>query len=93
MQLYVLGFIWKIKTQHVYEGNLLDADHIIFKKVFWAFKPCIDGFKFCKSVFQVDGTFLYGKYRETLLVAVAQDSRNNILSIAFAILEGEIVDT
>ena len=41
---------------------------------------------------QVDGTFLYGKYRGTLLVAVAQDGRNNILSIAFAIAEGETAE-
>ncbi|XP_068498438.1 uncharacterized protein [Phaseolus vulgaris] len=92
MQLYVPRFIWKIKIQHAYEGNQLDVDHIIFKRVFWTFKPCIDGFKFCKSVVQVDGTFLYGKYREMLLVAVAQDDRNNILPIAFSIVEGETAD-
>jgi len=60
MQLYVPGFNWKMKTQPVYEGNQLDVDHIIFKRVFWTFKPCIDGFKFCKPIVQVDGTFLYG---------------------------------
>jgi len=90
MQLYVPGFIWKMKTQLTYEGNQLDVDHIIFKRVFWTFKLCIDSFKFCKPVVQVDGTFLYGKYRGTLLVVVAQDGRNNILPIAFAIVEGEI---
>jgi len=92
MQLYVPGFIWKIKTQPAYEGNQLDADHIIFKRVFWTFKPCIDDFKFFKSVVQVDETFLYGKYRGTPLVAVAQDDRNNILPIVFAIVEGETTD-
>jgi len=89
MQLYVPAFIWKMKTQPAYEGNQLDVDHIIFKRVFWTFKPWIDGFKFCKPVVQVDETFLYGKYRGTLLVVVAQDGRNNILPIAFAIVEGE----
>ena len=92
MQLYVPGFIWKMKTQPAYEGNQLDVDHIIFKRVFWTFKPWIDGFKFCKPVVQVDETFLYGKYRGTLLVVVAQDGRNNILSIAFAIAEGETAE-
>ena len=53
---YVLGFIWKIKIQPAYEENQFDTDHIIFKRIFWTFKPCIDGFKFCKSVVQVDGT-------------------------------------
>jgi len=51
-----------------------------------------DSFKFCKPVVQVDKTFLYGKYRGTLLVAVAQDGRNNILPIAFAIIEGETAE-
>ena len=63
MQLYVPGFIWKMKTQSAYEGNQLNVDHIIFKRVFWTFKLCIDDFKLCKPVVQVDGTFLYGKYR------------------------------
>jgi len=43
-------------------------------------------------VVQVVGTFLYGKYRETLLVAVVQDGRNNILPIVFAIVEGETAE-
>jgi len=59
---------------------------------FGCFKPCIDGFKFCKHVVQVDGTFLYGKCGGTLLVVVAQDGRNNILPISFAIIEGETVE-
>ena len=72
MQLYVPEFICKIMIQPAYEGNQLDANHVIFKRVFWTFKSCIDGFNFCKSVVQVDRTFLYGKYWGTLLVAVAQ---------------------
>ena len=41
---------------------------------------------------QVDGTHLYGKYKGALLVAVAQDGNQNILPIAFAIVEGETAD-
>ncbi|XP_025680343.1 uncharacterized protein [Arachis hypogaea] len=37
----------------------------------------------------VDGTHLYGKYKGCLLVAVSQDGNNNIVPIAFAIVEGE----
>ncbi|XP_027362556.1 uncharacterized protein LOC113870158 [Abrus precatorius] len=37
----------------------------------------------------VDGTFLYGKYKQTLLIATTQDGNNSVLSIAFAIVEGE----
>ena len=47
--------------------NQLDADHIIFKRVFWTLKPCIDGFKFCKPVVEVDGTFLYEKIQRNVI--------------------------
>nr|KYP53814.1 hypothetical protein KK1_024388 [Cajanus cajan] len=90
--MYVSGSIWKLNTQPTYQGGLLDKGNVIFKILFWTFKPCIDGFAFCKSIVQVDGTFLYGKYKGTLLVAVAQDGRNNIIPIAFAVVEGETSD-
>ncbi|XP_050875427.1 uncharacterized protein LOC127079059 [Lathyrus oleraceus] len=37
----------------------------------------------------VDGTWLYGKYRRTLLMDVAQDGNENIFPIAFALVESE----
>ncbi|XP_027337546.1 uncharacterized protein LOC113851276 [Abrus precatorius] len=92
MQLYVLGFIWKLSTQPAYKGGLLDEKNVFFKRLFWTFRPCIDDFAFCKPIVQVDGTFLYGKYKGTLLVAVAQDGRNNLIPIAFAVVEGETSD-
>jgi len=41
---------------------------------------------------QVDGTRLYGKYKEILLVVVAQDDNNKILPIVFAIIKGETTE-
>lgn len=32
---------------------------------------------------------VYGKYKITLLIEKAQDSKNNIFQIAFALVEGE----
>ncbi|XP_068461662.1 uncharacterized protein [Phaseolus vulgaris] len=58
-------------------------------RVFWSFKPCIDGFNFCKPIVQVDGTFLTERYHGTLLTAIAQDGNWNIFPLAFAIVEGE----
>ncbi|CAK8578221.1 unnamed protein product [Lathyrus sativus] len=60
-----------------------------FLRLFWAFRPCINGFAYCKLIVQVDGTWLYGKYRGTLLTAVAQDGNANIFPVAFALVEGE----
>ncbi|KAF1885812.1 hypothetical protein Lal_00042681 [Lupinus albus] len=50
-----------------------DNSSLILDRVFWAFKPCIEGFGFCKPILQVDGTFLTGKYIGTLLIASSQD--------------------
>ncbi|QHN94114.1 uncharacterized protein DS421_17g598520 [Arachis hypogaea] len=44
-------------------------------------------FRHCKPLVQVDGMHLYGKYKGALLVAVAQDGNQNIVPIAFAIVE------
>ncbi|GAU49839.1 hypothetical protein TSUD_408080 [Trifolium subterraneum] len=62
---------------------------VFFDRVFWAFKPCIEGFAHCKPLVQVDGTWLNGKYKGTLLLAIAQDGNNHIFPAAFAIVEGE----
>ena len=43
----------------------------IMERFFWAFGPCIEGFKYCKLVVQVDRTFLIGKYHATLLITIA----------------------
>lgn len=57
--------------------------------LFWAFKPCIDGYKHCRSVISVDGTHLYGRYRHVLLIAATLDADNHVLPLAFAIVDAE----
>ncbi|XP_021757466.1 uncharacterized protein LOC110722505 [Chenopodium quinoa] len=61
----------------------------VFERVFWAFGPCIDGFKHCMPVICIDGTHLYGKYKGTLLVATSVDASFQVFPIAFAVVEGE----
>ncbi|WVZ05779.1 hypothetical protein V8G54_019125 [Vigna mungo] len=92
MQTFLPGFVYKLKTQPITDGQEIRQYQQYFKRLFWTFKPCVDGFPYCKLLVQVDGTFLYRRYRGTLLVAVAQDGRNNILPVAFAIVEGETAD-
>ncbi|XP_072086577.1 uncharacterized protein [Arachis hypogaea] len=53
--------------------------------------PCYRGDELAQDV-RVDGTHLYGKYKGALLVAVSQDGNNNIVPIAFALVEGETSD-
>lgn len=63
----------------------------IFHRFFWEFQPCIKGFALCKTIPQIDGTRIYGKYKGTLLMVVAQDDNSNIFLVAFALVEGETI--
>nr|XP_025680433.1 uncharacterized protein LOC112782301 [Arachis hypogaea] len=80
------------ETMPAYQGDDLVSDIRVLHQVFWSYYPCIRAFRHCKLVVQVDGTQLYGKYKGCLLVAVSQDGNNNIVPIAFAIVEGETSD-
>jgi hypothetical protein len=96
---------WLLALRHYLPGTITDIEmmpfiedgHVVpgkatFKRLFWSFKPCIEGFAYCKPLVSVDGTWLYGKYRGTLLIAMAQDGSNNTIPIAYAIVEGETSD-
>jgi len=48
-------------------GNTMSREHRQLDRVFWTFGQCKEAFNYCKSIMQVDGTHLYGKYRGTLL--------------------------
>ena len=70
----------------------LDLDMMGVKaldRIFWAFRPCIEGFKHCPPVIGIDGTFLYGRYTGVLLIATARTVMNNIFPLAFALVESE----
>ncbi|XP_015963688.1 uncharacterized protein LOC107487546 [Arachis duranensis] len=80
------------ETMPAYQGDDLVTDIRVLHRVFWSYYPYIRAFRHCKSVVQVDETHLYEKYKSCLLVAVSQDGNNNIVPIAFAIVEGETTD-
>nr|XP_029144570.1 uncharacterized protein LOC112705303 [Arachis hypogaea] len=86
------GSVVQIETRPLYNGNEEAQGVKILHRVFWSFNPCVRAFRHCKPLVQVDGTHLYEKYKGTLLVAVAQDGNQNIVSIAFALVEGETAD-
>ena len=48
----------------------------IFQCVFWSFKPFIEGFEHCRPILSIGGTHLYGKYKDTLLIAMGYDGNN-----------------
>ena len=64
-----------------------------FQRVFWSFKPSIEGFASCRLVLSIDDTHLYGKYKGTLLIAMGCDGNNQLFPLAFSITEGENIDS
>ncbi|XP_057734370.1 uncharacterized protein LOC130949746 [Arachis stenosperma] len=83
--------VWMAKQKvmvHIY-GEWEESYNEFPPTLVWTFPPCIEAFRHCKSLVSIDGTHLYGKYGETLLVAIAQDRNFNIISIAFVLVEGE----
>jgi hypothetical protein len=49
----------------------------------------VAGFAHCRPVISVDGTFLTGKYKGTLIVDVGMTTENQLVPLAFALVEGE----
>ncbi|KAH1209954.1 hypothetical protein GmHk_15G044348 [Glycine max] len=83
------GSYYQICDDDFVVGNIVSREHRQFHRVFWTFSQCKEAFKYCKPIIQVDGTFMYGKYRGTLLIATTQDGNSHVLPLAFAVVEGE----
>ncbi|XP_072087150.1 uncharacterized protein [Arachis hypogaea] len=77
----------QIKTFPVYRESEEVQGVRVLHHIFWSFYLCIVTFKHCKPLVQVDGMHLYGKYKGALLVVVAHNGNQNIVPIAFAIVE------
>ena len=90
MQHFNPGMRWFVYTGGFYLQNPLR--HILYR-VFWYFDQCKHAFQYCRPVVLVDGTFLTGKYRGTLMMAAAVDPENQIVPLAFALAEGENNDS
>ena len=69
--------------------DLRNREEVMFDRIFWAFKPCIDGFQHCRPLVSIDATFLYGKYSGNLLIAMSKDGADKLFPLAFAIVEKE----
>ena len=49
----------------------------------------IEGFSLCRPLLSIDGTHLYGKYRDCLLIATRVDTDGELYPLAFVIVETE----
>jgi hypothetical protein len=66
---------------------------LVLQWSFLALGACIEAFKLCRPIICIDGTFLTGKYKETILTVVAAHSNNQLLPLAIAFAEGENGDS
>ena len=64
-----------------------------FNEFFWAFHPSIEGFKHGRLVLTIDGTHLYGKYNDIVMIAMGCDRNNQLFPLAFALTDGENVES
>ena len=65
----------------------------IFNFAFWAFGPCIRGFRHCRATISINATHLYGKYKGKLLIVMATNGNNEIYPLAFAVVESESTES
>ena len=50
---------------------------------------CIEAFQHCRPIICIDRTFLTGKYKGTILTAIAAGGNNQLLPLAIAFVEKE----
>ncbi|XP_075084936.1 uncharacterized protein LOC142168176 [Nicotiana tabacum] len=72
------------KNPGLYTNIKRDAENR-FVYMYFMYGASISGWKYCRPLIAVDGTFLKNKYRGVLLVAVTKDANNQIFPIAFRI--------
>ncbi|KAH1113700.1 hypothetical protein J1N35_007078 [Gossypium stocksii] len=91
---YVPETVIELQTRPYYGSDeQRQSSKRIFHLMFWTFDPCARAFPHCKPFVQVDGTWLYGKDTQILLIAIAQNGNRNMLPIAFAIVDKENMES
>ncbi|KAL0332951.1 UNVERIFIED_CONTAM: hypothetical protein Scaly_2196600 [Sesamum calycinum] len=87
-----MAFVQKLNLGTVVEWLNLETDKLgvqMLHYVFWAFRLCIKEFRCCRNVISVDGTHLYTKYKHKLLVVVTLDANQQVLPLAFTLVDEE----
>ncbi|KAL9688694.1 hypothetical protein QQ045_033117 [Rhodiola kirilowii] len=76
-----------------WEKSTLDSGNVMVNRVFWVFGPAINGFTHCRPVISIDATHLIGKWKGVLMIAVTFDAENQILPLAYALVESENIES
>jgi len=64
-----------------------------FIRLYIYLKACKDSFNSCRPIIGLDGCFLKGKYGSELLVAIGIDANDQIMPIAWVVVEVENKET
>ncbi|XP_028083876.1 uncharacterized protein LOC114285052 [Camellia sinensis] len=71
----------------------IDSKGRHFKCLFFTFEACIYGFKYCRPVLMLDGTFLKGRHKGCLLATTEKDGNQGLYPLCFAIVDSESYDS
>lgn len=92
-------YTFKAEMERSCPGSIVEIDHhkvnekIRFRRMFFAMKPCIQGFlQGCQPYLAVDSTFLTGKFRGQLACACAVDAHNWMYPVAIGVMDSETND-
>ena len=89
---------WKAQMEAASPGSIVELElegtkKHRFKRIFFALKPCVDGFLAgCRPFVGVDATALNGKYTGQLASATSVDGHNWLYHLAFGIFYSETED-
>jgi len=76
----------------VYSNPLPCAGVRQFSRAAWAFAPCIQALPYLRPVISIDASFLKGRYKGRLFVAVGYDAENQLMPLAFGLAEVENIE-
>jgi hypothetical protein len=71
----------------------MEVDELHFKRFFMTWKASKTFYNYNRKIITVDVTVLVSPNKGTLLTAVAQDEKNQLVLIAYAIVESENTDS
>jgi hypothetical protein len=83
------GMLHIFQRHPTYTHTIKGVKYPVFGRAFWCFLPCVEAFKHCRPFLCIDGTFLTGNFKGTLIVAISCDADNRLVPLAFALVEKE----
>ncbi|KAF6166185.1 hypothetical protein GIB67_023895 [Kingdonia uniflora] len=95
---------YQLLTSYFAEVRLVDPNFVFniqttsckdkrFTRCFWCYGPPKKTYKLLRPVIVIDETLLKGRYRRTLLTAIAIDPSNHIFPLVFLIIDSETTES